>query len=120
MATGSRAAKLTVMENVTSAGRAIAEEWAVAHLRCLMCGRSAGDLVGRLVRGAEQPAVGMEVRFSVFSPSARGPRLVLPPHHARSRCSVCRGSVTADGIDVQAVKPAETRNADGLSDPRER
>jgi DNA-directed RNA polymerase subunit N (RpoN/RPB10) len=84
---------------MTKAGR---KDWVQADLRCLMCGRVAGRLVGPLpASDAERRAVvGRSAQFSAFRPadtSVPAVRLVGREHF---RCTTCGGGVIMGELET--------------------
>ena len=95
------------------------KDWVQADLRCLMCGRMTGHLVGRLppVTPASV-ASGKQLRFAVFRPAdSAAPTLHLIGGE-QFRCTTCGGSVIMDQVEafstyVEVVEEVEERTSRG-------
>ena len=78
------------------------KDWVQADLRCLMCGRIIGRLVGPLPAGdpSKRSLAGRPPQFAAFRPAdARAPatRLVGGEHF---RCTTCGGAVIMDELET--------------------
>jgi hypothetical protein len=87
-------------------------DWVQADVRCLLCGRMLGRLVGPLPPGRSRiGTVGWDVPFAAFCSSDRGipARRVSGPE--RLRCSTCGGGVLVDEVEVFSTydEPLEER-----------
>jgi DNA-directed RNA polymerase subunit N (RpoN/RPB10) len=85
--------------HMAMAGR---KDWVQADLRCLMCGRIIGRLVGPLPAGepATRTLAGRPPQFAAFRPSdphTPATRLVGGEHF---RCSTCGGAVIMDELET--------------------
>ncbi len=74
------------------------KDWVQSELRCLMCGRVTGRLVGPLPPGddARRSLVGQPPQFAVFCPADRSAAAVRLVGGERFRCSTCGGGVILD------------------------
>jgi hypothetical protein len=77
-------------------------DWVQADLRCMMCGRIVGRLVGPMPAGdpEKRSLAGRLPHFSAFRPadnSIPAVRLVGGEHF---RCTTCRGSVMMDELET--------------------
>jgi DNA-directed RNA polymerase subunit N (RpoN/RPB10) len=77
------------------------KDWVQADLRCLMCGRVIGRLVGPLPAEADRRALaGRPPQFAAFRPanaSVAAVRLVGGEHF---RCTFCGGGVIMDELET--------------------
>ena len=78
------------------------KDWIQADLRCLMCGRVLGRLVGPAPAGeaARRTVRGRPLRFAAFRPadeSAPATRLQGSEHF---RCSTCGGALLMDEVET--------------------
>jgi hypothetical protein len=78
------------------------KDWVQADLRCLMCGRVTGRLVGPLPPGdaARRSLVGPPPQFAAFRPadtSVPAVRIVGGEHF---RCTTCGGGVIMDELET--------------------
>jgi DNA-directed RNA polymerase subunit N (RpoN/RPB10) len=77
------------------------KDWVQADLRCLMCGRVIGRLVGPLPTEADRRALaGRPPQFAAFRPantSVPAVRLVGGEHF---RCTTCGGGVIMDELET--------------------
>jgi len=77
------------------------KDWVQADLRCLMCGRVIGRLVGPLPTEADRRALaGRPPQFAAFRPantSVPAVRLVGGEHF---RCTTCGGGVILDELET--------------------
>jgi DNA-directed RNA polymerase subunit N (RpoN/RPB10) len=77
------------------------KEWVQADLRCMMCGRVIGRLVGPVPAG--KPAVGAVARhgtqFAAFRPADASVPAVRLMGDERFRCTTCGGSVIIDELE---------------------
>ena len=76
------------------------KDWVQADLRCLMCGRVAGHLIGPLpadgnVQATNMPA-GHPPRFAVFRPADAAAPAVRLFGGERFRCTTCGGALMMD------------------------
>jgi hypothetical protein len=76
-------------------------DWVQADVRCLLCGRVLGRLVGPLPAGRTRiGTVGRDVPFAAFCSYERGVparRLASP---RQLRCSTCGGGVLVDDVEI--------------------
>ncbi len=77
-------------------------DWVQADLRCLMCGRVIGRLVGRVP--APKPTVGAVVagrrpQFAAFRPADTSAPVVRLVGDERFRCTTCGGGVIMDELE---------------------
>ncbi len=85
--------------NMAMAGR---KDWVQADLRCLMCGRVIGRLVGPLPAGdpAKRLLAGRPPQFAAFRPAdARVPAVRLVGGE-QFRCTTCGGGVIMDELET--------------------
>jgi DNA-directed RNA polymerase subunit N (RpoN/RPB10) len=83
------------------------KDWVQADLRCMMCGRVVGRLVGPLPAGdpARHTLAGRLPQFAAFRPAdTREPavRLVGGEHF---RCTTCGGAVILDELETFSTYP---------------
>jgi DNA-directed RNA polymerase subunit N (RpoN/RPB10) len=87
-----------VLEEMTMVGR---RDWVQADLRCLMCGRVIGRLVGPApANDAERQALrGRPPRFAAFRPAddCRPPIRLMG--REQFRCTTCGGGVMMDEVE---------------------
>jgi hypothetical protein len=80
---------------MTMAGR---KDWVQADLRCLMCGRVQGRLVGPLP--ASQLGRTLSPRFSAFRPADAGMPAVRLYGGEQFRCQTCGGGLLMDELET--------------------
>lgn len=77
------------------------KDWVQADLRCLMCGRVIGRLVGAV--RADKPAVGTVARrwpqFAAFRPADTAVPAARLVGDERFRCTTCGGCVILDEVE---------------------
>jgi len=95
-----QAGRLSTMRG-TAAGRT---EWLKADLRCLMCGRAIGYLVGplRSVRAA-CPRGDQPLQFTAFRSAESSEQAVRLIGGEQFRCTTCGGSVLMDQTETFAT-----------------
>jgi DNA-directed RNA polymerase subunit N (RpoN/RPB10) len=89
---------------MTMAGR---KDWVQADLRCLMCGRVVGRLVGPLPPGdAERHSLaGRPPQFAAFRPADKGCPAVRLIGGEQFRCNTCGGGVLMDELETFSTYP---------------
>jgi hypothetical protein len=77
-------------------------DWAQAELRCLMCGRVLGRLVGPLTGhgGALRPSAWGIRQFAAFSPAEVNAPAVRLSGSEQFRCSTCGGGAVVDEVET--------------------
>src|SRR6266513_1412989 len=98
VASASRELALKGTLQMALAGR---RDWVQADLRCLMCGRVIGRLVGPVP--AAKPAIGAVARrgpqFAAFRPADASVPAVRLVGDERFRCTTCGGGVIMDEVE---------------------
>ncbi len=77
-------------------------DWVQAELRCLMCGRSLGRLVGPLPPsgGPLRPSAWGVRQFAAFSPADPGAPAVRLAGTEQFRCPTCSGGAVVDDVET--------------------
>lgn len=78
------------------------KDWVQADMRCLMCGRVIGRLVGPLQAGdpAKRSLAGRPPQFAAFRPAdTRVPAMRLVGDE-QFRCTTCGGAVMLDELEI--------------------
>ena len=76
-------------------------DWVQADVRCLLCGRMLGRLVGQLPAGRRRiTTAGHSIPFAAFCPSERGTPARRLAEGERLRCSTCGGGVLVDEVEL--------------------
>jgi DNA-directed RNA polymerase subunit N (RpoN/RPB10) len=76
-------------------------DWVQADVRCLLCGRVLGRLIGPLPAGRKHlGTAGQRVAFAAFCPSDRSQPAWRLDRAERLRCSTCGGGVLVDEVEV--------------------
>ena len=82
-------------------GLAGRSDWAQVDLRCLMCGRVAGQLVGRMPPPTTAGgASGKPPRFVIFRPADQAAPTMRLVGGEQFRCGTCGGSVIMDQMEA--------------------
>jgi hypothetical protein len=78
------------------------KDWVQADLRCLMCGRIVGRLVGPLLAGelAPRSATGSPPQFAAFRPADSTQPAVRLVGGEHFRCTTCGGGVLMDELET--------------------
>jgi hypothetical protein len=78
------------------------KDWVFADLRCLMCGRIVGRLVGPLAAGefARRSATSAAPQFAAFRPADSTQPAVRLVGGEHFRCSTCGGGVLMDELET--------------------
>ena len=78
------------------------KDWVQADLRCLMCGRVTGRLVGPLPPGdaARRSLVGPPPQFAAFRPADASEPAVRIVGGEHFRCTTCGGGVIMDELET--------------------
>ena len=78
------------------------KDWIQADLRCLMCGRVIGRLVGPMSAGAStsRSLVGRKAQFAAFRPADPGVPAVRLVGGEQFRCTTCGGAVMMDELET--------------------
>jgi len=78
------------------------KDWVQADLRCLMCGRIIGRLVGPLPAGEpiKRPPVGRLPYFAAFRPADSRTPAVRLSGSEQFRCTTCGGAVLVDELET--------------------
>jgi hypothetical protein len=78
------------------------KDWVQADLRCLMCGRVTGRLVGPLPPGDEtrRSFAGAPPPFAAFRPADASGRAVRIVGGEQFRCTTCGGGVIMDELEM--------------------
>jgi hypothetical protein len=78
------------------------KDWVQADLRCMMCGRSIGRLVGPLAPGDEvkRSQVGRPPQFAAFRPADQGAPATRLMGGEQFRCTTCGGAVMMDELET--------------------
>ena len=77
------------------------KDWVQADLRCLMCGRVIGRLVGPLPTEADRRAlVGRPPQFAAFRPANTNVPAVRLVGGEHFRCTTCGGGVIMDELET--------------------
>lgn len=78
------------------------KDWVQADLRCLMCGRVIGRLVGPLPAGdpAKRSLAGRLVQFAAFRPADSRVPAVRLVGGEQFRCTTCGGGVIMDELET--------------------
>jgi DNA-directed RNA polymerase subunit N (RpoN/RPB10) len=86
-------------EHMAMAGR---KDWVQADLRCLMCGRVIGRLVGPLPAGdpAKRSLAGRMLHFAAFRPADASNPAVRLMGGEQFRCTTCGGAVMMDELET--------------------
>jgi DNA-directed RNA polymerase subunit N (RpoN/RPB10) len=83
---------------MTMAGR---KDWIQADLRCLMCGRVLGRLVGPLPASEiARRAATTRPHFAAFRPAADGVPAVRLAGNEHFRCTTCGGALMMDEVET--------------------
>jgi hypothetical protein len=84
---------------MTMAGR---KDWVQADLRCLMCGRVIGRLVGPLPPGdpVKRSLAGRPPQFAAFRPADASVPAVRLVGGEQFRCTTCGGAVIMDELET--------------------
>ena len=87
------------MPHMAMAGR---KDWVQADLRCLMCGRVVGRLVGPLPAGdpAKRSLAGRPPQFSAFRPADTSSPAVRLIGGEQFHCTTCGGAVIMDELET--------------------
>ena len=85
-------------QQMAMAGR---KDWVQADLRCLMCGRVIGRLVGPVPAGKAPigAAAGRALQFAAFRPADASVPAVRLAGDERFRCTTCGGGVMLDELE---------------------
>ena len=77
-------------------------DWVQADLRCLMCGRIIGRLVGPLLAGdpTRRTLAGRVPQFSAFRPADAGVPAIRLVGGEQFRCTTCGGAVIMDELET--------------------
>ena len=78
------------------------KDWVQADLRCLMCGRIIGRLVGPLAPGdpVNRSTVNRPPQFAAFRPADMREPAVRLMGGEQFRCSTCGGAVIMDEVET--------------------
>jgi len=78
------------------------KDWVQADLRCLMCGRLLGRLVGPLPpdRAGQRSLVGRPPSFAAFRPADGSVPAVRLAGGERFRCTTCGGGAIMDEVET--------------------
>jgi hypothetical protein len=78
------------------------KDWVQADLRCLMCGRVVGRLVGPLPVGelARRSVAGAPPQFAAFRPADSAQPAIRLIGGEHFRCSICGGGVLMDELET--------------------
>jgi DNA-directed RNA polymerase subunit N (RpoN/RPB10) len=77
------------------------KDWVQADLRCLMCGRVIGRLVGPLPTEADRRALaGRPPQFAAFRPANTAVPAVRLVGGEQFRCTTCGGGVIMDELET--------------------
>jgi hypothetical protein len=78
------------------------KDWVQADLRCLMCGRVMGRLVGPMPadRAGQKSLVGRPPTFAAFRPADSSVPMVRLAGGERFRCSICGGGAIMDEVEI--------------------
>jgi DNA-directed RNA polymerase subunit N (RpoN/RPB10) len=78
------------------------KDWVQADLRCLMCGRIIGRLVGPLPPGdlSQRSMVGRPPQFAAFRPADSRVPAVRLCGGEQFRCTTCGGAVIMDELET--------------------
>jgi DNA-directed RNA polymerase subunit N (RpoN/RPB10) len=93
------AASYVFIGDVAIAGR---KDWVQADLRCMMCGRVIGRLVGALPAGdpEQHTLAGRLPHFSAFRPADAGVPAIRLVGGEQFRCTTCGGAVIMDELET--------------------
>ena len=77
------------------------KDWVQADLRCLMCGRVIGRLIGPVpvAKAAATAAAGRWAQFAAFRPADASEPAVRLFGDERFRCTTCGGGVIMDEVE---------------------
>jgi DNA-directed RNA polymerase subunit N (RpoN/RPB10) len=91
------------------------KDWVQADLRCLMCGRVIGRLVGPLPAGeaARSLPAGKRPRFAAFRPADPDVPAVRLVGREQFRCPTCGGGVIMDELETFSTYPEIEDEHDG-------
>lgn len=92
-------ARHTYLLSVNMVGRS---DWVQADLRCMMCGRVIGRLVGPLPAGdpSTRSLAGRPPHFSAFRPADTSVPAVRLVGGEQFRCTTCGGAVIMDELET--------------------
>jgi DNA-directed RNA polymerase subunit N (RpoN/RPB10) len=78
------------------------KDWVQADLRCLMCGRIIGRLVGPMAQEdpLKRSAVGRPHQFAAFRPADTREAAVRLTGGEQFRCTTCGGAVLMDDVET--------------------
>ena len=78
------------------------KDWVAADLRCLMCGRVIGRLVGPLPPGdpTQRTLAGRAPHFAAFCPADTSAPAVRLSGGEQFRCTTCGGAVIMDELET--------------------
>jgi DNA-directed RNA polymerase subunit N (RpoN/RPB10) len=79
------------------------KDWVAADLRCLMCGRVIGRLVGPLPAGSDptqRSLAGRAPHFAAFRPADGNVPAVRLSGGEQFRCTTCGGAVIMDELET--------------------
>ena len=78
------------------------KDWVQADLRCLMCGRVLGRMVGPLPAGdaARRLLAGRPPQFAAFRPADAGTPATRLVGGEQFRCTTCGGAVIMDELET--------------------
>jgi DNA-directed RNA polymerase subunit N (RpoN/RPB10) len=78
------------------------KDWVQADLRCLMCGRVIGRLVGPLAAGDDvnRSLAGRPLQFAAFRPADSHAPAVRLTGGEQFRCTTCGGAVIMDELET--------------------
>ena len=97
---------MTSEDNIRDAERdrrPVRHDWVQADLRCMLCGRVLGRLVGALSTGDQggvTPTAWRAEHFSAFRPSDHSLPAVRLTGHERFRCGACGGGAVVDEVET--------------------
>jgi hypothetical protein len=76
------------------------KDWVQADLRCLMCGRSVGRLVGPLPAAQAGQRAVRPPAFAAFRPADGRTAAIRLAGGERFRCQICGGGVVLDEVET--------------------
>jgi hypothetical protein len=101
--------------------RRLRHDWVRGDVRCLMCGRLLGRLLG-VARSGENGArsAGHPVAFIAYRPLDPVEPIIPFTPRLRFRCRVCGGAGALDDVDIFSTYDDTPMGADEVEEPRVR
>jgi DNA-directed RNA polymerase subunit N (RpoN/RPB10) len=98
------------------------KDWIQADLRCLMCGRVVGRLVGELPasEAARRAMAGKPPQFAAFRPADTSRPAVRLAGREHFRCTICGGGVIMDELETFSTYPEVDEEPDEVRPRRGR